>query len=1232
MTRIYYPRPETLVPSVMPQSGHVVIEASAGTGKTYTLEHLVLDFIITGRATVEEILVVTFTDAATRELRERVRKLIRGVCDATGPTTAPKNAASYWQVDDEARDRLRDALFRFDGAAISTIHGFCQRVLSEQAFHGGRLFEEEHANGSEMFGVAFREQIRETLADDGPVGEALGLWLLGGRNLGSLENLLYKCHREGCPDRCPVTPVWDPEGLVEAVRAVPSASDLKAAAADIDPGKQFFNNFGKHIDALLETLGRIEERPAPHAFIAAFLEWAGKTVQLKGIKGHRIDVLRDIAGRPEASDILREMARRLAEIEERAGTPSVYLVDSLLPRIQERLAARKRALGMLDYDDMLLGVRDALASGNKEARLLTETLRRRWSIALVDEFQDTDPVQWEIFRRLFVDGTEDHRLFVIGDPKQAIYGFRGADVHTYKVATRYLADVAGASRQRKKNRKIGSGDGCRVVLERSFRSSSALLDAVNEIFTFQDENGSSFFDGLNSYESPVKCGDSSLFAEQDEGPTAPVHLMHCYGEGNKLSAASLENGLACFIAREIQRLVSSNNRLVTHHGDREPRPLSFREIYILTRNAREGHSIGKVLRAFGIPHAFFKQEGLFQTPESENVHRLLCAIDNPADQSARAKAWLTPFFEVPLQDIEAWRRADEMQPLVADLLHWKSMSEEHAWSLLFEDVLTRSGILRRLIFEGDERALTNYLHIFEVLLAQAHTRPVTLSGLARDLKARIDGRKMSESREGDLQRLETEKDAVQILTMHKAKGLEAQVVFLGGRLGRPPNSNTSIYHHGNERRLHIGSTTGGIADAVAREGREEDQRLLYVAMTRAKLRLYLPYLGEVPSVGPEDGCYGYGYLGNMYKHLQGRLDAMRDAGFFDNTDNYVLREVCCPGRLPETEETAADLEDWPPEKHLLEWPESTAGFAERLEAGHRGVLLTSYTRMHRGEQWRAPASDSEDVTELQDDEAPTVVDEAFGEDEMPGGREVGILLHAMLEETAPAEVRNRSFEQWASKDEVSLWAASTVRRHGVGESYALDALRLVHAAFTAPVRVCSKEGSALLVMPEGISSGRRHVVEMAFVYPIPEASHPLLDSGGCIGDEPLPYEARRGYVQGLVDLLFEHEGKVYLLDWKSDRLPAFDKASLDAHITTNYDLQARVYSLAVIRMMGIGSEQEYDARFGGVLYSFVRGLQPKGDGSEGLWFSRPAWSEVVSWERDLLHRDEWGGKVMEGAL
>ncbi len=1231
MNIAFYRRPEILR-QLEPGKGHAVIEASAGTGKTYTLEHLVLDILIRGEAKIEEVLVVTFTEAATRELRERIRMLIRKLCDQSGDLVPGIAPGAYWKIDDVIRSRLREALFRFDGAQISTIHGFCYRVLSEQAFLGGRLFEQEQADGVELFGFAFREEVRRALVESTGLGKALRRWIEEEKSLLQLEQFLFRCHREGCPGRCPVTPIFDPEKFYEAMKSLPGLDELKEAGRSFFTEQGIYKGFEKIISSLFETAAEYE--PAKRLQdVEELFKWAGKTIQINKQGDRRFNHLCRMAEMNGAPGMIVELRGKLEKVFELAADDTSFFVYGLLPRVQGRLSARKRSLGLIDYDDMLLGVLEAL-EGKKGGGLI-ETLRKRWKYALVDEFQDTDPVQWEIFRRIFVEDTDKHFLYIIGDPKQAIYSFRGADVHTYEQAKKHLTKECQAKR---------------LPLKYNYRSTKELIEAVNEILTVEDSGGQSFFSGLNSYREPVECGDRSRVASENSRVAAPVHLLHLHAKGEKLNADAVKKGVNRFIGEEINRLLDENRGLRTGSGDCEPEPIKLSDIYILTRSAAEGYMVGEVLRRFGIPHAFYKQEGLFQTTQADDVYRVLCAIDEPTDPASRMAAWLTPFFGVSLSELPAWKEAGESHPFATMLHGWKRLADDQAWSNLFETIITESGLGRRLVFEGDERALTNYLHLFELLMAQAHAHPVTLSELTRSLKARIDGRKLPEGKEGDIQRLETDRQAVQILTMHKAKGLQAEVIFIGGGFGNPPEGSIkmNIYHRDGRRCLHIGEAFGYIEEAVEQEIDEENQRLIYVALTRAKTRLYLPYFGPAPEGESDPESYEYSRLGRFYRELQKQLARLRELGRLQGGDRYLLRAVDCSKRLPGEDKIDITAEGWPA-AGLLALPSSRAKEVENIKLAHRGVLLTSYTRMSRGNKWQAPAVDFDDDAARRDEEvaaevegghpgagwpdlSPPGMEEPPDKVILPAGRETGIMLHALLEVSPAGELKGRSLDDWATDDKVKQRAGAALSRHGYADKYIDEVLKLVYGAFRTPLRVASVEGSVLLDMPGGIASGERHLPEMFFSYPIPEAGHPLLGGGG---DSPVsvdrpPYQALRGFLQGLIDLVFEHEGKIYLLDWKSDCMPAFDRAALDDHVQKNYSLQAKVYSLAIMRLLNISSAGEYEIRFGGIIYAFIRGIGVDAGGKEtrGIWFARPGFETVAAWESDFVERPEWGGDVI----
>ncbi len=1396
MKTAYYRRPEILTqPEFI--AGHAVIEASAGTGKTYTLEHLVLDIIIRGKAKIEEVLVVTFTDAATKELRERVRALIDKLCHEEGALAPGDHADDYWAIDDIVRGRLREALFRFDGASISTIHGFCRRVLSEQAFLGGRLFEQEHAEGAETFGFAFREEIRRTLAEDSPRGEMVKLWIEDGQSLSALEQFLYRCHREGCPDRCPVTPRWDPVGFRDAVAAIPPAEELITVGEPFYAGHELHGGFTKIVNDFSAAAAQLSQAASFREARELFLNWAGKERQIKKRKESQLNHLRRMAGLPQAPTPVKEAVKQIENALQTAAGETSFFVYELLPRVQARLSARKRALGLLDYDDMLLGVWEALHT--QGAGVLLDALRRRWKFALVDEFQDTDLVQWEIFKKIFVDGPGQHRLIVIGDPKQAIYSFRGADVHTYIAARTYLTQKHGAGR---------------LPLMANYRSTEALIDAVNEILTFGADievddaaegeagageavagageafagageavAGEAFFDGMNEYREPVECGDKTRIALEEKRPAVPVYLLHLHGGKNKLNAQAVRSGVGNYIGREILRITDKDSGLFVGSGAQPPRALKLNDIYILTRTGLEGLQIGEILRRYGIPHAYYKQEGLYKTAEAADVHNLLCAIDNPQEPSYRMAAWLTPFFGVPLAEMAAWKEAGERHPLVAMLFDWKRLADSHDWNRFFEAIITDSGLVRRLVFAGKERGLTNYLHLFEILLAETHTRPITLAELARGLKARLDGRKIPEGREGDTQRLETDKDAVQILTMHKAKGLQAEVVFIGGGFGDPSGSGIkmNIYHRDDGRRcLHIGDALGAMEQLVRKEISEENQRLMYVALTRAKSRLYLPYFGLVPADGAdgadgEDRCYGYSRLGHFYSGLQRQLDRLAQSGRLYDQRRYMVEAVFCSGDPPSGGFAQIAAVDWPQDQLLLEPPPSSLEEVQRIEPGRRGVLLTSYTRMKRGKTWRAPAADGDERSTGRDEEvaseavnefadlgeeimspapgtggqpaptaslapgtarqhatpgspsppgagvpqsaparhlspaadkdtsqptpiapfsstpsaaipqpAPTAplsstpsaampqlappVPPASGTGvrhsaqgsplssvpsagapqpapftpvtgeaaELPGGQVAGIFLHSLLEDTPAGEIRALDYREWSSLPAVKQRAAVLLRRHGLAEEHVAEALHMVYTALRSPLWARSRENGDRLHMPDGIAGGERQCKEMAFSYPIPEAVHPLLGSksyGPVVAvDAGRPaYFVVRGFVQGLIDLVFEHGKKVYMLDWKSNRLSSYEKSALDGYVEENYNLQAQVYALAVVRLLNIRTVEEYEQTFGGIIYAFIRGIEPATGCSDtaGFWFSRPQFKQVVEWEEDLVLRKFWGGDVIQ---
>jgi len=343
----------------------------------------------------------------------------------------------------------------------------------------------------------------------------------------------------------------------------------------------------------------------------------------------------------------------------------------------------------------------------------------------------------------------------------------------------------------------------------------------------------------------------------------------------------------------------------------------------------------------------------------------------------------------------------------------------------------------------------------------------------------------------------------------------------------------------------------------------------------------------------------------------------------------LLRQVSCLKQPPYELKFETQADSWP-EDDLLELPASAKTEADLIRPGRRGIILTSYTRIKQGAKWQPPAANEGEQAAPGSEEllSETPAERETG---LPGGRETGIFLHTLLENTEATELQSMSLGQWLNFEPARIRFAATARRYGYDPGYLNEAMQLIYSALRTPVRAKSLEGRDYLLLPGGLSSGSRQVTEMSFTYPIPESFHPLIKGvKETINDDHMPFEAVRGYLQGLIDLVFEYEGRIYLLDWKSDQLGSYDRASLSAHVEINYNLQAQVYTLAIIRLLTAAGSSDYENRFGGIIYAFIRGMNnTAGSGdTEGVWFSRPSSDQAAAWEEDLLKRSEWGGEVM----
>jgi len=1170
----HYPRPPIL--THIPRDRHAVIEASAGTGKTYTIEHMVVDLLLREAESLSEILVLTFTERAAVQLRSRIRSKIEEILIYSEEQGKHRRErpGDFWLIDKDARDRLSDALFSFDAASIGTIHGFFGRVLTEHAFTNGRLFKGELEDGLALFDRAFKTALRRSLARrPGEASELLACWLEQFQDgIDRLEELLWKCHKS----RRRILPAFEIESFKGEIEKSPLFDiDLRGEAERFGLALKAAKINGRSIDSILDRLMVISDLIDRSGRSLGTL--LGKEFQ-KAVCwiGERIPkVSLSEKGATEIAKSILHLQNLLVSLE-------AAIVQTSLPIVREVLERHKAATGQFDFDDLITGVAQALDGPRGEE--LVRAMRTRYRFALIDEFQDTDELQWKFFDRVFAKSDGRNLAYLIGDPKQAIYGFRGADVLAY-INARDQVEQAGSPR---------------VPLTHNYRSTSDLIRAYNHIL--DPSAAPPFFDGNIQYDKPVDAGQELVAEEADGSPSVPIHLLKIEPrQEGKLPINELRRGLARQIAREAGNVLSEKCGL--KFGKKgQAKPIEAGDVYVLTATNKEAQEVSRSLREVGVPFSFYKQDGLFQTDEARDVRDLLLAIDDPRDLERRGRAWITPFFAVPLAALPDLSDPPDSHPLVKRLTDWKELAGRRRFETLFAKILDDSGVIRRELFLKDnERALTNYLHLFEVLLEDARAAGCTLADLVTTLNAYILETREPPGEDGNVQRLESDRKAVQIMTIHKSKGLEAAVVFVYGGFARFRSDGLHAYHEDQRRVLYVGDDEH--AKSQAKEERErEEQRLYYVALTRAKARLYLPMVPAESWSNRWDGGYSRvnkrllvvesGLKGTANEHLF-KVVPFRDRPIGDGADDPAH-----PGR---------DLASWRPPTELLEDRPPSWDF-NRARRQHAGYEVSSYSRMKRA--W------SEEIDPLERDEfrrdpGRATLTVTLAEGELPGGTASGSMLHEILE-FVPFEslIQTPIFDDWRQCKEIDDVVTAAMNRNGIDMRYRREAETMVYHALTVDIPLDQAPS-----IP-GLCRCQKHLREMEFLFPFPEDGHAPLSAS-----EPGKLVIERGFIKGFVDLVVEHEGLVYFADWKSDLLPSYERETIDKHVDTHYELQAKLYSLAMVKSLAITSEAVYERSFGGLFYVFLRSLRGENARPPGVYFKRPSWAEILEYEDKVKRFD-----------
>lgn len=1155
---------ESLDPLRLPLTGERLIEASAGTGKTFTIAALYLrlllglgdDAAFPRPLSVEELLVVTFTEAATAELRGRIRTNIHELRIAC--LRQSSDNPLYARLLDEIRDKQQAARWlllaerQMDDAAVFTIHGFCQRMLSLNAFESGMLFEQQLIEDeSELRYQACADFWRRhcyPLPRD--IAEAVHrIWKGPEDLLRSIDRYL--------------------QGEAPVIKSPPPADETLASrhakiVTQITALKQQWCDAVGEIEAIIEQSGidrRKFNRSNQGKWIEKISAWAQEET-----RGYQLpDALekfsrRFLTERTKPEGIVPEHPLFVA-IDALLAEPLTLndlMITRAMAEIRETVAHEKRRRGELGFDDMLSRLDAALGSASGDA--LASAIRTRYPVAMIDEFQDTDPQQYRIFRRIWRQ-QPDTALLLIGDPKQAIYAFRGADIFTYM--------------------KARSEVSAHYTLDTNWRSSPGMVDGVNTLFNRME---TAFMFREIPFQ-PVKSAPKNAGLRFEfNGVTQPaINFWLLDGEG--AGVADYQNAMAQHCAAQIRDWLSAGaqGEALLWKGEQSA-PVRASDITVLVRSRQEAALIRDALTLLNIPSVYLSnRDSVFDTLEAQEMLWLLQAVLTPERESTLRSALASSMLGLNARDIDALNNDESAwDRVVEEFVAYRERWQKRGVMAMLRELIARRQIAENtLATAGGERRLTDILHISE-LLQEAGTQLESEHALVRWLSQQIaDPNSNAASQQ---MRLESDRHLVQIVTIHKSKGLEYPLVWLPF-IANYRVQDQAFYHDRDsfEAVLDLSQAETSVELAEA-ERLAEDLRLLYVALTRS---VWHCSLGVAPLFRRRGEKAGES---DFHLSALGRLIQLGEPA--DAAGLRQRLESLCAENIALTIPTSPDGHRW--QMPAQEQPELTARQIVRPLTDDWRV--TSYSGLQQHGQSIAqdlmPKLDVDAAGSGEVSPEPMLTPHHF-----PRGASPGTFLHSLFE--------TLDFTQPVSDE----WVLKMLQAGGYDAHWQPVLRDWVNAVLQAPL---TGDGISLCQL-----TASNKQVEMEFYLPI---ARPLkadaLDalireydplSAGC---PPLNFRQVQGMLKGFIDLVFRHNGRYYLLDYKSNWLGedsgAYTREAMSTAMQMHrYDLQYQLYTLALHRYLRHRiADYCYETHFGGVIYLFLRGVDPTEPGS-GIFSTRP---------------------------
>ncbi len=1127
------------------KKGINLLEASAGTGKTYTIAMLVLRFVVEKNLGIEQLLVVTFTKAATEELKNRIRaRLTEAKQLIYDDNNDINNDICQWLTNLSIEPkiikyRLNTALLNIDQAAIFTIHGFCQRILTEYALESRQLFDFELTTDS--------HSIKQRCADDYWRKQlyprtALQVSLLTS-SYNTPEDLLASIADLSLLTKT-VPKTMDLDNLLAITAHLISQARiqfennyhiLKISFKDNKFKQSYVDNF-EELAKKLNSWLKGNNLLLPEANCLNLLTKQGITLALNGNKFRKTKLETSEERKASYITTLGLDNEAFNQLITAIKTLTLHFRLGLADDLQKSVNTYLQQLNQLTFDDLISRLSTALV--NDKQQLLTKALQQRFKVALIDEFQDTDNQQWTIFKLLFSVTT--HYLYLIGDPKQAIYKFRGADIFSYFSAK----DKAQHS----------------FTLANNWRSHPQLVTAVNSLFS---RNKAFLFKKLPfNHVNPALTSSTGEIQYQSK-PIAPMMLWQLAKSDSNTgdwTAGKAATEIKVAVINEVVNLLT-DDYILKHNNSHSK--LAPKAIAILVRSNRQARDYQFALQQRGIPAVLNSIESVFESPQAFELYQLLKAIVMTADIGCLKQALTLDWFGLHGQDFyNLTNNETELDNWVSRFSDYHLLWQQQGLMVMLLRLLAQEKVHNHLsVLPLAERILTNLYHLIEllqqVIIDQHLGMHKTLDYLANIIQ------QANNSDEQQL-RLESDDDAVIIITIHRAKGLEYQIVFCPFLW----QSNEFLSKEQELIKCHINDKI--IADLgsddfekhrlqALEEQLAEDLRVLYVALTRAKYRCYIIWANVRTKLTPNNSALAYlmTFGGDDFSSQQQKLQ------------DFSYQQT-----------KAFDYQ-------LLESKQELSGY---YQTGKPLInLAVKSKKSYRESYWQISSYTAlatltkEELFELPEDDKPqkleiTLKDEPLA---LPKGSQTGNVIHSLLE--------FNNFKKLADLEiDISQQRDKTCLRYGLTLEQPELINQLLQSVVSTPLAV-DDDNFCLKNLNHW-----QCIKEMPFYLTVKlfnvNKFNQLLKN--CPSYQPLNEKQLEGYLTGFIDLICEYKGRYYVMDYKSNYLLDYGTENLvKAMREHNYGLQYWLYSLVLHFFLQERLENyNYQQHFGGVRYLFVRGM------------------------------------------